>query len=98
MVKQLKLFGAPDEVIQSAVAREATADSFILLPDNVAAFSLFMAVATQWRTSINGIVGLDYGAVESALRMMGEPLDDPDRFQRLRLLESAALKVFRNQS
>lgn len=53
-------------------------------------------VATQWRTGgLGGPTGLDYGAVESALRMRGTPRSAwPGLFEAVRCIERVMLDEF----
>ena len=63
-----------------------------VLPENWEALEVFSACATQWRRGgMEGqMSGLDYGAVESARRMMGVE-DMRDCFERVRWIERGAL-------
>lgn len=74
----------------------ASQETVEVWPENWPAVELFCAVATQWRASFGGVIGLDYTAVEAAMRMMRiKPDDRRDLFARLRVMESAALAVMR---
>lgn len=55
-----------------------------------------MAVSSQWRTSIGGVVGLDYTAVRVAIDL-AQLECSPDDFANLRILESAALREMRRR-
>lgn len=61
-------------------------------PENWPAVQLFAAVQTQWR--VHGFtgrpLGLDYPAVEAAMRML-RIKDRPATFERIRIMEAAAL-------
>lgn len=65
-------------------------------PQNWPAVRLFLAVETQWRVGFGfGVVahlGLDYAAVEAAMRMMRIEAGDTV-FDDLRALERAALPI-----
>lgn len=48
---------------------------------------------TQWRTGMSGVVGLDYTALESVLRLLGVKRTRwPALFDDVRVMELAAMK------
>lgn len=68
-------------------------------PDNLAAVNTFIAVATQWRVGPGGPTGLDYAAVEPALRLTGVPRRRwREVFTDLRVMEDAALAQMRSEA
>lgn len=70
-----------------------------LWPETVAPFRLFTALLTQWRMGPAGPIGLDYGALPVAARMLrlsGRRLREA--FAGLRTMESEALAVFEERS
>ena len=53
---------------------------------------MFVRCQTQWRTSMAGLIGLDYGAVEWLLRLYG--VEDPRSvLEDLQIMEAAVLSV-----
>lgn len=57
---------------------------------------MFSQLFTQWRTGVNGPIGLDYSAVVSLMDLHAIPeLDRLDLFADLRVLEDEALRVIR---
>lgn len=66
-----------------------------LSDDEGQSFALFVALDTQWqRHAMTGLrLGLDYGQIEPAARMLGIAMT-PVRFMDLRLMEAAALNEF----
>ncbi len=53
-------------------------------------------MSTQWRTSMAGVIGLDYNAIPAVLRMTGIPRSDwPHVFECIRVLEDSALVTMR---
>lgn len=52
-----------------------------------------MVVQTQWSSSMGGLTGLDYVRVRHGLRMAGVRTT-PELFEKLRLIEAAALEAF----
>lgn len=85
--EDLKSFGLDEELA------DPERDDFELFPENWPAFCVFVGCSTQWRMSDGQPVGLDYPAVESVMRVYG--VDDArENFERIRILESAALAEF----
>lgn len=65
-------------------------------PDNVEALNVFIAMATQWRTSYGGAIGLDYNALPVVFDLVRVAQDArADVFDDLRILEDAALEQMR---
>lgn len=61
-------------------------------PENWPAFTVFASMLTQWRTSYGGIIGLDYSVLPSVMRWLAiPPADEPEVFEAVRVMESAAL-------
>jgi len=63
---------------------------FEVLPENWDALTLFLKVQTQWRTTMGGVIGLDYASVISTAKLyeyenLGSVLQD------LQVIEVAAL-------
>jgi len=61
-------------------------------PENWESYAVFMQIRTQWRTTMGGVVGLDYGPLFTVMDRMR--LDD-ERWQTvfadIRALEAGAL-------
>lgn len=52
-------------------------------------------MGTQWRVGMAGAIGLDYAALPAVMALSRIPeADQPEVFADLRVMESAALKVF----
>ena len=61
--------------------------------ENYQAFSVFNALSTQWRHSMNGITGLDYNVLPNVLRLLNIARSEWSQiFDDVRTMESAALK------
>jgi len=69
--------------------RPADAD-FEVLPDNWPIVQMFLRLQTQWRTAMNGLVGLDYGVVEWLFRLY-EVEDPRSLLEGLQVMEAAAI-------
>jgi hypothetical protein len=66
--------GFPEEEIEAARRRADESNYFEVWRDNWRAVTLFARMATQWRVSGMGeIIGLDYAAIEAALRLLCVP-------------------------
>lgn len=53
---------------------------------------MFLRVQTQWRTTMNGILGLDYGALAWLFKMYA--VEDPRLLlEDLQVMEAAAMAV-----
>jgi len=65
---------------------------FEVLPENWESVQLFMRCQTQWRTSMSGLIGLDYGAVEWLLRLY-EVDDACSVLEDLQIMEAAVLNT-----
>lgn len=61
-------------------------------PDMQPAFQLFQAMATQWRTGMGGITGLDYNCLPWLMRVYAVE-DEASVLNDIRIMETAALKV-----
>lgn len=69
-------------------------------PENVQAFDVFSALATQWRPAAGGgVVGLDYAAIRPVLQMMQVKRSTwPALFSDIRVMELAARAVINKAS
>lgn len=58
---------------------------------------MFLRLQTQWRTTMNGVLGLDYQAVAWLLRLY--EVEDPRALlEDLQVMEAAALLTINNRS
>ena len=64
---------------------------------NIDIWELWQAVATQWRASGFGLVGLDYPSVQLVACLLGVTLNDA-ALQRIQLLESWTLTKMAEES
>lgn len=61
-------------------------------PENWDAVGLFLRASTQWRTTMAGVIGLDYGPVFELLRLYA--VDDMKAvFEDLQLMEQHAIEL-----
>jgi len=73
-------------------ALEAEDVEFEVDRENWETVMMFMRVQTQWRYGFAGPTGLDYAAVEAAMRMVRAEKTD-DLFTGIQIMEVAALKT-----
>ena len=57
---------------------------------------MFLRAQTQWRTTMSGVLGLDYGAV-AWLFMMYEVKDQRALLEDLQVMEGAAMMALNNR-
>ena len=72
------------------------ADVEYLLPENVAAWHVWVDVQTQWRIGMSGATGLDYSGVRAELSERGvEDVDERRHIWRcIKAAEAAVLEVW----
>lgn len=68
-------------------------------PENVTATNVFISMATQWRLlPQGGVLGLDYNALPGVMEMVGVDRKDwPDTFDKIRVMEDAAMEELRKR-
>jgi hypothetical protein len=71
-------------------------EDFGVWPENWAAVEMFLRVQTQWRTSMGGVIGLDYAAVAWVLKLYGIE-DQRSLLEDLQVMEAAAMRVMNKQ-
>ena len=75
---------------------EASGPPAEVWPDNLDAVNVFIGMATQWRPSFGGVIGLDYGALPAVLDMLEIARKKRAAvFDDLRVMEDAALETIR---
>lgn len=65
--------------------------------ENWPVLEMFLRCQTQWRTTMGGLLGLDYGAVAWILRLY-EVEDQRAMLENLQIMESAAMAVLNERS
>lgn len=73
-----------------AAKLEAVQEDFEVWDENWEAMMMFLRMQTQWNVSMNGLVGLNYQALETLIRLykIEEPLE---LFEKVQVIERAAL-------
>lgn len=69
---------------------------FEVHPENWPAVEMFLRLQTQWRTSMSGVVGLDYSAVQWLFRLYGVE-DQRALLEDLQIMEVAAMQSINKQ-
>jgi hypothetical protein len=70
---------------------------FEVWEENWQAVEMFLRCQTQWRTTMNGLLGLDYGAVAWILRLY-EVEDQRAVLEDLQIMEAAAMAKLNERS
>jgi hypothetical protein len=79
-----------------ALPEQPSAD-FEVWEENWPVVEMFLRAQTQWRTTMNGVLGLDYGAL-AWLFMMYEVEDQRALLEDLQVMEAAAMVTINNRS
>lgn len=72
------------------------AAEFEVHPDNWATVEMFLRLQTQWRSTMSGVIGLDYSAAQWLFRLY-EVQDQRALLEDLQTMEAAAMQVINKQ-
>jgi hypothetical protein len=86
-----------DAAALGIVMPEQPSENFEVWEENWPVIEMFMRVQTQWRTTMNGVLGLDYGAV-AWMFMMYEVQDQRALLEDLQIMEAAAMLTINSRS
>lgn len=75
-----------------ALPEQQADEDYEVMPDAWPVVQMFLRCQTQWRTTINGLLGLDYGAVAWLLRLY-EVEDQRSMLEDLQVMEAAVIAV-----
>lgn len=76
---------------------EPDSDDFEVEPEAWPAVQMFLRCQTQWRTGANGLIGLDYGALEWAFRLY--ETDDPAAMlEDIQIIEAEVLTIMHERA
>lgn len=95
-INDLRAFGAPDDVIAELETAQRQED-FEVWPENWAYVEMFLRMQTQWRTSMSGIIGLDYCAAKFMFDVYGVE-DHKGMMDALMIIERVALELLNKGS
>ena len=76
---------------------EQPSENFEVWEENWPVVEMFMRVQTQWRTTMNGVLGLDYGAL-AWMFMMYEVQDQRALLEDLQIMEAAAMLTINSRT
>ena len=72
-------------------------DDFEVEPDAWPAVEMFLRCQTQWRSGGNGLIGLDYGALEWTFRLY--EADDPAAMlEDIQIIEAEVLTIMHERA
>jgi ABC-type thiamine transport system substrate-binding protein len=74
-----------------------TDDNCEIWEENWSVVEMFLRVQTQWRTTMNGVLGLDYGAVAWILRLY-EVENQRSMLEDLQVMEAAAMATLNDRN
>lgn len=75
-----------------ALPEQQADEDYEVMPDAWPVVQMFLRCQTQWRTTMNGLLGLDYGAVAWLLRLY-EVEDQRSMLEDLQVMEAAVMAV-----
>ena len=78
------------------VLPEEKEEHFEVWEENWPAVEMFLRCQTQWRTTMSGVCGLDYTAVQWLFRLY-EVKDQPAVLEDLQVMEAAAVKILNKE-
>ena len=73
-----------------ALPEQARTDDFEVWEENWPVLDMFLRCQTQWRTTMSGVLGLDYAAVAWVLKLY-EVEDQRALLEDLQVMEAAAM-------
>lgn len=79
-----------------ALPEEPQSRDFEVWQENWEVVLLFMRCQTQWRTTMSGLLGLDYTAVAWVLKLY-EIEDQRSMLEDLQVMEAAAMQALNNR-
>jgi hypothetical protein len=72
-------------------------EDFGIWPENWSVVEMFLRVQTQWRTTMSGVIGLDYAAVRWLFKLYD--VEEPRALlEDLQVMEAAAMVVLNQRS
>ena len=86
-----------DAAALGIVMPEQSPENFEVLEENWPVLEMFLRCQTQWRTTMNGVLGLDYGAVAWILRLY-EVESQRSMLEDLQVMEAAAMATLNDRS
>ena len=79
-----------------ALPEQLQSDDFEVWEENWPVLEMFLRCQTQWRTTMSGLLGLDYGAVAWLFKMYA--VEDPRALlEDLQIMEAAVMMALNNR-
>ena len=76
---------------------EQPSSDFEIWEENWPVVEMFLRCQTQWRTTMSGVLGLDYGAVAWLFKMYAVE-DPPTLLEDLQVMEGAVVAILSKRS
>lgn len=93
----LQSFGLSQEMIDEIAPPEDASTVFEVWEENWSAVEMFLRCQTQWRTTMNGVLGLDYGALKWLFSLY--PVEDPHLLlEDLQVMEATVVATVNKRS
>ena len=92
----MRALGMMPEAIAEIQSRKES-KAFEVLEENWPTLELFLRCQTQWRTTMNGVLGLDYVAVAWLFRLYAVK-DKRAMLEDLQIMEAAAMATLNARS
>jgi hypothetical protein len=84
-------------VLGLVLPEQARTDDFEVWEENWPVLEMFLRCQTQWRTTMSGVLGLDYAAVAWVLKLY-EVEDQRSMLEDLQVMEAAAMATINSRS
>jgi hypothetical protein len=84
-------------VLGLVLPEQARTDDFEVWEENWPVLEMFLRCQTQWRTTMSGVLGLDYAAVAWVLKLY-EVEDQRALLEDLQVMEAAAMVTINTRS
>jgi len=86
---------ASEAAVWGLTAEEASGPPVDVFPDNWEIVNVYLAISTQWRVGMGGVIGLDYGPLlgkHGVMAMCGVRRGDRAKvFEGIQIMEQAAV-------
>jgi hypothetical protein len=84
-------------VLGLVLPEQPRTDDFEVWEENWPVLEMFLRCQTQWRTTMSGVLGLDYAAVAWVLKLY-EVEDQRSMLEDLQVMEAAAMVTINSRS
>lgn len=84
-------------ILGVALPEQARTDDFEVWEENWPVVEMFLRAQTQWRTTMSGVLGLDYGALKWLFSLYSVE-DQRSLLEDLQVMEAAAMVTINGRS